>query len=107
MKKILSTVLAGTMVLSLAACGSQGSGTAETTAAQTTAAQTTAAATEAAKEETTKAAETGGQVEITFWHAMSGVNEEALQKITDDFMSENPNIKVTMMNQGGYLDLFD
>ena len=77
MKKILSTVLAGTMVLSLAACGSQGSGTAETTAAQTTAAQTTAAATEAAKEE------------------------------TDDFMSENPNIKVTMMNQGGYLDLFD
>lgn len=107
MKKVLSAVLAGTMALSLAACGSQGSGTAETTAAQETAAETTAAATEAAKEEATKAAETGEPVEITFWHAMSGVNEEALQKITDDFMSEYPNIKVTMMNQGGYLDLFD
>ena len=34
-------------------------------------------------------------------------SEEAIQKITDDFMKENPNIKVNLMNQGGYLDLFD
>ncbi|PSJ30767.1 sugar ABC transporter substrate-binding protein [Peptostreptococcus russellii] len=45
--------------------------------------------------------------EITFWHAMSGVNEEAIQKITDDFMKQNPNVKVKLVNQGGYLDLFD
>nr|WP_312578056.1 ABC transporter substrate-binding protein [Sedimentibacter sp.] len=46
-------------------------------------------------------------VEISFWHAMSGANEEAIKKITDDFMAENKNIKVTLMNQGKYTDLFD
>ena len=47
------------------------------------------------------------EVELVFWHAMSGVNEEAMQKITDDFMAEYPYIKVTLQNQGGYTDLFD
>ena len=47
------------------------------------------------------------QVEITWWHAMSGVNEEAIQKIADDFMAGRPDVKVTLVNQGGYLDLFD
>ena len=49
-KRILSGVLAATMVASLAACGSS-------KPAETTAAATTAAATEAAAEETTAAAE--------------------------------------------------
>lgn len=84
MKKLVALLLSGIMVLSLAACGNSSSTEKEDTA--------------------TDAEET---VEITFWHAMSGVNEEALQKITDDFMAENENIKVTLMNQGGYLDLFD
>ena len=38
---------------------------------------------------------------------MSGVNEEAIQKIADDFMAGRPDVKVTLVNQGGYLDLFD
>lgn len=46
-------------------------------------------------------------VEISFWHAMSGVNEEAIKKITTDFESKNPNIKVNLVNQGDYLTLFD
>jgi len=46
-------------------------------------------------------------VEISFWHAMSGANEDAIKKITDDFMAENKNVKVTLVNQGKYLDLFD
>jgi len=46
-------------------------------------------------------------VKITFWHAMSGVNEEAIKKITTDFESKNPNIKVDVVNQGDYLALFD
>jgi multiple sugar transport system substrate-binding protein len=46
-------------------------------------------------------------VEITFWHAMAGKNEEAMQKITDDFTKQNPNITVKLQNQGKYLDLFD
>lgn len=59
------------------------------------------------KATSTVAAATDEEVEISFWHAMSGVNEEAIQKITDDFMVEYPHIKVTLMNQGGYRDLFD
>ena len=47
------------------------------------------------------------KTEITFWHAMSGSNEEAIQKITDDFMEQNENVSVKLVNQGGYMDLFD
>lgn len=51
--------------------------------------------------------EVSEDVEITFWHAMNGANLEAMEKITDDFMVKYPNIKVSLMNQGGYIDLFD
>lgn len=44
-------------------------------------------------------------VEITFWHAMTGDQEEALTKLTEDFMEENPNITVTLQNQSSYSDL--
>ena len=30
---------------------------------------------------------------ITFWHAMNGVQEEALTKLTKDFMKENQKLK--------------
>ncbi len=42
---------------------------------------------------------------ITFWHAMNGAQEEALTKLTDDFMAANPNIKVELQNQSSYGDL--
>ena len=42
---------------------------------------------------------------ITFWHAMNGVQEEALTKLTKDFMKENPKIKVELQNQSAYPDL--
>lgn len=44
-------------------------------------------------------------VEITFWHAMNGDQEKSLQKLTDKFTAENPNIKVTLQNQSSYPDL--
>lgn len=44
-------------------------------------------------------------VEITFWHAMSGAQEQSLAKLTDDFMSKNKNIKVNLQNQSSYPDL--
>lgn len=47
------------------------------------------------------------EVEITFWHAMSGSNEEALETLTDKFMEENPNIKVKLEFQGKYRELFE
>lgn len=46
-----------------------------------------------------------GEVEITFWHGMSGRQEETLTEITDEFMQANPNIKVNLQNQGNYGDL--
>lgn len=44
-------------------------------------------------------------VEITFWHAMSGAQEESLKKLTDKFMAENKNITVNLQNQSSYADL--
>lgn len=42
---------------------------------------------------------------ITFWHAMNGAQEEALKKITEDFMAENKNVTVELQNQSSYPDL--
>ncbi len=44
-------------------------------------------------------------VEITFWHAMNGDLEKSLQELTDNFMAENENVKVTLQNQSSYADL--
>lgn len=46
-----------------------------------------------------------GNVEITFWHGMTGNQEKTLQSLTDTFMKQNPNIKVTLQNQSSYSDL--
>ena len=45
------------------------------------------------------------ETEITFWHAMQGPQEKALQKLTKDFEKKNPKIKVKLQNQGQYKDL--
>lgn len=95
---MMSLLLAGLMTLSLAACGTGSTGESPAPSAEP---QSSAPATSTVPTKVTE------DVEITFWHAMSGVNEEAIQKITDDFMAQHPNIKVTLMNQGGYRDLFD
>ena len=42
---------------------------------------------------------------VTFWHAMNGAQEDALTKITKDFMKENPKIKIELQNQSQYSDL--
>ena len=44
-------------------------------------------------------------VEITFWHAMNQHLESTLKRLTDKFMAENPNIKVTLQNQSSYPEL--
>ena len=45
------------------------------------------------------------ETNITFWHAMNGAQEEALTRLTNLFMEENPNIKVELQNQSSYPDL--
>lgn len=44
-------------------------------------------------------------VEITFWHAMNGDQEKALQNLVNKFTKENSNITVTLQNQSSYPDL--
>src|SRR2546430_8653303 len=42
---------------------------------------------------------------ITWWHAMSGINGDALNKIVDNFNKSQSNIKVVTVFQGTYDDL--
>lgn len=99
MKKLMALLLSVLMVFSLVACGNT-----EKNAAKE------ADVNEKDNGEVAEAAIVTSlteAVEIEFWHAMSGVNAEAIEKITNDFMAANPNIKVNLVHQGGYRDLFD
>ena len=49
--------------------------------------------------------ESNGRVEVRFWHAMSGSNGTALQKMVDGFNSSQSTYHVTAIYQGGYPDL--
>ncbi|MCR4391775.1 MAG: ABC transporter substrate-binding protein [Candidatus Acetothermia bacterium] len=44
----------------------------------------------------------GGEVKITFWHAMGKAHAPALEALTQKFMAENPGIVVELIYQGGY-----
>jgi sn-glycerol 3-phosphate transport system substrate-binding protein len=41
-------------------------------------------------------------VPITFWHAMTAANEEALAKLTNAYNASQSKVKVALINQGGY-----
>ena len=49
--------------------------------------------------------ESNGRVEVRFWHAMSGANGVAIQKMVDGFNSSQSTYHVTATYQGGYPDL--
>lgn len=84
MKKWVSVFLATAAVLALSACGKNDKVDSSSSEIVTE-----------LKEDTT----------INFWHAMNGAQEEALTKLTNDFMKENPTIKVELQNQSQYSDL--
>lgn len=44
------------------------------------------------------------EVNIEFWHAMSGARIELIQGVVDKFMAENPNINVDVQYTGSYND---
>lgn len=99
--RIIALLLA--LVLVLAACST---GTDDTTG------ETTGETTETTGETTESTGETTGETEgstepatIVFWHAMNRAQEEALTKITEDFMAANENITVELQNQTGYTEL--
>ncbi len=101
-KKWMAVSLAAVMALSLSACGgsaSVGGSTAAAPAGDTTAAaaDTTAAAGSTASE--------NGKVEITFWHAMGGVNGEATEALVKAFNESQDEIVVKSEYQGTYDDM--
>ncbi|MEG0370840.1 MAG: ABC transporter substrate-binding protein [Clostridium sp.] len=85
MKKIIAIVMALTLCLSLAACNK----TAQTSSDK--------------NEISTEIKE---PVTIEFWHAMNGENEVALKEITEDFNKKNEKVKVNLVYQGHYKELF-
>ncbi|MDO5028809.1 MAG: ABC transporter substrate-binding protein [Bacillota bacterium] len=93
LKKLMLLMVIGLLVFT--GCGKDSTKTEEPAAGETTA-QT---------EEKEELAMPEGQVEVTFWHGMSGRQEETLTEITNEFMEANPNIKVNLQNQGNYGDL--
>jgi sn-glycerol 3-phosphate transport system substrate-binding protein len=46
-------------------------------------------------------------VPITFWHAMTAANEEALTKLTNAYNASQTKVKVALINQGGYEQAID
>lgn len=46
-------------------------------------------------------------VSITFWHAMNRANEEALQRLLDEYQAQQPKVKVQLINQTGYRESFE
>ncbi|MCT4565248.1 MAG: ABC transporter substrate-binding protein [Maledivibacter sp.] len=99
MKKIISVLLVLMMLFSLAACnGKDVSNTANEAKESKEASET--------KEDSVIATEIAKPVEIEFWHAMSGGNEEALKEIVEDFNKQNDKVTVKMVYQGHYKELF-
>ena len=93
MKKLLSLILALTMILSLAACGFG-------EPAATEAPKTDAPAAEAPA--TAEAKELEG--EITFWHSFTqGPRMEKIQAAADAFMAEHKEIEVPSIKQPEFL----
>ena len=49
----------------------------------------------------------GGPVEITFWHGLNTDNEDAINRVTDEYNASQDRVRVTAQNQGGYGETVD
>lgn len=85
-KKYLSIILSCTLMASAAlmGCGSSDNGSSDNGSG--------ASGTESESGKTT----------ITFWHSMSGVNQEALEKLVDNYNASQDTYEVVAENQGSY-----
>lgn len=85
-RRVWGFLLAGIMTFSLAACGGSG-GDKNTDSGSASGGEAS-----------------GDKIEITFWHAMGGVNGEALDQMVEDFNASQDEIVVTTEYQGTYDD---
>ena len=109
MKKLTATLLAGMMVLSLAACGSS-----ETDTSTNEGTETTTEVTEAAEEETAEAEEeagaeetTGGDVSGTIVITGSTSVEKILTEMKDEFCAMYPNVTIEYTGSGSSAGIKD
>ena len=90
MKKVLAMILAGMMVMSMAACGSTGS-TETTTEENTTTTEETTTESDEEKPEEETTAELSGSVSANGSTSM----EKVIGVLSEQFMADNPNVTVT------------
>lgn len=99
LRKPLSIALICAMLLgSLTGCGSSSSSDSATTGDD---AATSTAGTETGTDDT---GDSGDVIEITFWHAMSGTNGEAVDSLVEQFNESQDKVHVTAEYQGTYDD---
>ena len=90
-KSTLSLILIAISILFLAACGSG--------AASNTSSDSTDEASEPEQEEVENKED---RSQVSFWHSMSGANQEHLLHIVDGFNASQDEIYVSAQNQGSY-----
>ena len=49
----------------------------------------------------------GGPVEITLWHGLNVDNEDAINRLTDEYNASQDRVRVTAQNQGSYGETID
>ena len=92
MKKLVSSVLAASMVLSLAACGGSGDSTADTAST----AESTASSTEATAESTGS----GDEAVTLNWALWDKDSTAYWQALADGYMESHPNVTIEMTDLG-------
>lgn len=97
MKKLLATLLAASMALSLAACGSKEEAPAAPAASAS-------AASSAVSEENPLYTKPTEEVKLEVWYAVSGVTGETFEAQVKQYMDENPNVKIEISYAGSYSD---
>ncbi|MBD3922114.1 ABC transporter substrate-binding protein [Paenibacillus sp. PR3] len=105
MKKLRSKeMLAASSIAFLlvaSACGSSDNNDTNKTSEQTPA-STTANESTTQPSNSDKTTSSAAPVKITWWHSMTGANEEAIKKIVSDFNASQSNIQVEAVFQGTY-----
>lgn len=91
MKRGISILLMVVLVLTMVACSNQGNGGNNV--------QTNV--------DSNNSTEINEPVTVEFWHAMSGANGEALEKIVKDFNDKHEYITINLTYQGNYKELFE
>ena len=107
-RQMLSLLLAGTMVLSLTACGGGSSSGSAASEAKPDAAAAPAAAAEQAEEgeSVEEVVIPEGRTEVLMWSAMSGTIGENLQADADEYNDSQDKYFVNIQYQGDYNDIY-